>query len=297
MCRNTICNCILETKPARTDPVTNVMHMNYKFLLSFILIIYSAICFIVYFIQDKLIFFPRSIDKEIAEKVAGSQSCPEEVYIDTPEGVKLHGWFYRKDADAPVLLYFGGNAEEVSWLHESHEFPEDWSLLFMNYRGYGLSEGKPSEENLKKDALLIFDHMLQKMQITPSAKVVMGRSLGTAVATHVAAHRHTDAVILVSPFESILQIARSTFPFLPVKLMLRHPFHTAKDAVKVNAPLLCFIAENDQVVPPSSTLALYEAWSGENELVVVPHHDHNTIMFELSLWQDIRLFLRKITRN
>ena len=271
--------------------------MNYKYLLSFILVGYTVVCVIVYFIQDKLIFFPRPIDRESAEGITESRSCLEEVFIDTPDGVKLHGWLCRKDIHAPVLLYFGGNAEEVSWLHEDHDFPRDWSLLFMNYRGYGLSQGKPSEADLKKDALLIYDHMMQELGVAPSTVVVKGRSMGTAIATHVAAHRKVDGVILVSPFESILQIARSTFPFLPVKLLLRHPFHAAKDAAGVKAPLLCFLAEQDQVVPPSSSQALYDAWAGEKELVVLPNHDHNTIMSELYLWQNIKLFLHNISEN
>jgi len=146
---------------------------------------YLIITTILFFAQSYFIFFPREI--------AGYQHSflkqfkSNEIALDH-DGISLHGWFIQNETnpDNPLIIYYGGNAEEVSTnLYDLEKFG-DYSFLFMNYRGYGKSEGRPGQDALFSDALFIFDHISKKHHIPPEKIILMGRSLGSAVAIHVA---------------------------------------------------------------------------------------------------------------
>ena len=138
----------------------------------------------------------------------------------------LRGWLLRAAGrePAPLLIYFGGNAEEASWVLSELAHIPGWSALVVNYRGYGQSEGAPSERALFADALALYDQAIKRLDIEPHRVVAMGRSLGTGVATYLASQRPIAAVILVSPYDSLVSIAQRAYPFLPVRLLLKHRF-------------------------------------------------------------------------
>ena len=118
---------------------------------------------------------------------------------------------------APTVIYFGGNAEEVSWTLAERRWPRDVTLVAVNYRGYGRSGGAPGEPELKADALAIHDAVAARTDVDPRRIVVFGRSLGTAVAVHVAAARPVAGVVLASPFASLVAIGKvHGYPWLPV---------------------------------------------------------------------------------
>jgi len=103
-------------------------------------------------------------------------------------------------------------------------WPASWSLALVNYRGYGASEGSPSERALFADALLVLDALRERPDVDPARVALVGRSLGSGVATYVAANRPVAGVALVSPYDSVTALARRQFPWLPIELLLRHPF-------------------------------------------------------------------------
>ena len=176
--------------------------------------------------QERMLFFPRPLDSRPAPR-----PNLEEVSIAAADGVKLRGWLVKGDgAPAPLLIYFGGNAEEVSWLTGVADQFAGWSLLLVNFRGYGESEGKPGENELLEDGLAIHDYAKRRRDVNPERIVAMGRSLGSGVAVHLAAHRSLRGVILVSPYDSIVAVAKGHYPFLPVSLMLRHRFDSLSRA-------------------------------------------------------------------
>src|SRR5882672_4713015 len=173
-----------------------------------------------WFFQERLLFFPRPLDSRPT-----SRPEIEEVTVAAADGVKLRGWLVKgKGAPAPLVIYFGGNAEEVSWLVDLADQFAGWSLLLVNYRGYGESKGKPGEKELLEDALVIHDYANRRPEVNSGRIVAMGRSLGSGVAVHLAAHRSLRGVILVSPYDSMVEVAKRHYPFLPVSLMLRHRF-------------------------------------------------------------------------
>jgi uncharacterized protein len=172
-------------------------------------------------------------------------------------------------------IYFGGNAEDVSRSLPTLDqtFP-DRSIYAMNYRGYGGSTGKPSEAALITDALALFDHV----HMDHRNIIVVGRSLGSGVAVHLASERPVERLVLVTPYDSILNIAASQFPYFPVRWLLQDKFESWRYAPKVTAPTRLIAAEYDEVIPLASTRALVECFPASlAALTVIPAVGHNTI--------------------
>ena len=166
----------------------------------------------------------------------------------------------------PTVIYFGGNAEEVSHTLADPRWPRQWTIVALNYRGYGTSEGKPGERELAADALAIYDAVVAREGIDAKRIVVFGRSLGTALAAHVAAERPVAGVMLVSPYDSLAAIGRHHYPWLPVSLLLKHRFDAEADARGCNVPMLAIVAERDTIIPVARSRALYDAWAGPKSL-------------------------------
>lgn len=204
------------------------------------------------------------------------------------DGTTLRGWVVNPDRDR-VLLYFGGNGERLDLWREvvAHHFPDHTTYL-MAYRGYGASEGQPSQRALSEDALALVDHVNERHR---GARVdVLGRSLGSAVAVQVATQRSVDHVVLVTPFDSLTATAADLFPGLPVSRLIEDHWNSAAIAADVRAPVLVLRGARDEVVRPERTGALVEALS-DPVVVSFPEADHNNISDEPGYWTSITTFL------
>lgn len=249
---------------------------------------------LVYFAQERLIFIPRPLGEEMRAAVRKSAPDAEELTLATADGHRLHGWFLPNGgpSTAPVLIYFGGNAEEVSGLALEAAELHGISLVLFNYRGYGQSTGEPGEQALFADALAIYDRVASLSGVDSRRIFVMGRSLGSGVATYLASRRPVAAVVLVTPYDSMAAVAHTHYPFLFVGPLLRHPFDSARRAGTIDAPMLALIAGADTVVPPKHGRALAKAWRGPVRSVVLPNAGHNDIGLHPAYWPTIRDFLR-----
>jgi pimeloyl-ACP methyl ester carboxylesterase len=237
-----------------------------------------ALPLVVFLLQDQLIFFPQ-------RSPPGAQS----VFLDAADGTRLHARKIEPAAGAPLVVYFGGNAEEVSWmLDEARRRAPGVGWLLVDYRGYGASEGSPSEKALVADALRWFDHLGAHERI-----YVFGRSLGSGVAVQLAAARPVAGVILVTPFDSLVDVGQRHYPFLPVRWMLRHPFDSAARAPGIAAPLLCLVAARDEIIPPAHARRLFDAWKGAKRWVELDGAGHNSTDGAPTFWPAIREFLEK----
>ena len=248
---------------------------------------------LIYFLQERLIFFPQPLSEDPLK--ANTGAAIEAVSLVTTDQVRLHGWLVHAThtrAPAPILIYFGGNAEEVSWLASSAGRYAGWSLLLMNYRGYGKSEGKPGEAALFADALRIYDYAAGRAQ--GGRVAVMGRSLGSGVAVHLATQRPLAGVILVSPYDSIESVAKGIYPFLPISLMLKHRFDSLSRAPGIKAPLLCLVASDDRVIPRPHSERLYAAWGGMKQWREIGPADHDSLAGEHGYWEAIAAFLARL---
>lgn len=256
-------------------------------LVKIALVVAIGLPLLAWLFQERMIFFPRPIESRPTQRAS-----VEAVTLTVSEGVKLRGWLVKAAGTrAPLVIYFGGNAEEVSWLVEAADQFAGWSLLLINYRGYGESEGKPGEKELSEDALAVYDYAQRRVDVAPERIVAMGRSLGSGVAVYLAAHRPVRGVILVSPYDSIIEVARHHYPFLPVSLLLRHRFDSLARVPQIEAPLLCVTAAEDRVIPVARSRALFEAWRGAKTWCQIPLADHDSVAGEPEYWRSIAAFL------
>jgi uncharacterized protein len=244
-------------------------------LLFVVAIGYAGLCAALYFFQRSLIYFPqpaavRTPVVAVVNGVAGFQVVAS----------------VRELAGPQAVLYFGGNAEDVSQsLAPLAEAYPEHAVYLLHYRGYGGSGGAPSEAALTHDALALFD---QVQQAHPQVTVI-GRSLGSGVATQLASQRPVKQLVLVTPYDSLQEIAAAQFPIFPVRWLLKDKFESGRLAAQVRAPALLMAAEQDEVIPRASTDQLLARFApGQAVMHVLPRTSHNTISGHPLYWQLLR---------
>jgi pimeloyl-ACP methyl ester carboxylesterase len=237
--------------------------------------------------QEKLIFFPQPL-LDTAHLPAHAQPLD----LVAGDGTRLHGFRVPGARQpAPALIYFGGNAEEISWTLSDRRWPRDWTLVGVNYRGYGRSGGTPGERALVDDALALFDAVAAMPDVDRSRIVVVGRSLGSGVAVRVAAERPVAGAVLISPYDSLVEIGRKHYPWLPVSWLLRHRFDGIASAKAAKAPLLTIVGGDDSIIESARSKALHDAWSGPKSWVSVERAGHNDVGATSRFWDAIAQFL------
>lgn len=261
--------------------------------LGLLLVVYPLL----YLMQDRMLFLRAGLDPRTLDW-ARSRWPGAEVRIPVAEGVALHGWFVPAAATpatprSPLLIYFGGNAEEVTALLATRDRLPGWGLLLVNYRGYGASGGTPSQAALLGDALALYDWARARPEVDTSRIVAWGRSLGAGVAVHLAAQRPLAGVVLLSPYDSMAAVAQGHYPWVPVRWLFRHPFDAVSLAPTIQAPLLALAMAGDDIMPVEHSRRLVAAWGGPHELVVFDNGDHNRVP-EAAYWDAIDAFLRRL---
>jgi pimeloyl-ACP methyl ester carboxylesterase len=232
--------------------------------LSTVAMSYLGLCCVLFLFQRSFIYFPQPASGGGTTLILPIPDARVLVRTRPKEGNR-------------AVIYFGGNAEDVSLSLPdiSHAFP-DSALYAMHYRGYGGSSGVPSQDTLFADALVLYD---QVRATHPDIEVV-GRSLGSGVAVYLASRRPVARLVLVTPFDSLQDIAASQFPFVPVRWLLKDKFESRRYAPQVDAPTLMIAADNDEIVPRTSTDLLRTRFrSGLAAFVVLPGFGHNAISF------------------
>ncbi len=241
-------------------------------ILLILLSCYILICAAIYKFQANVIFYPQRLNENSPTAKAHKN---EEITIELDD-VKLHGWLINPGSDK-LLIYYGGNAEEVSLSIDDLSSIENYTILALNYRGYGKSEGSPSQKALFEDAIQVFDKITAKLNIPPERIILAGRSLGTGVAVHVACQRNVSKVILTTPFDSIRNIAKKMLPIFPVGLLIRHPFDSVSIVDKIKAPCLILLAGSDEVIPLKNSMNLAKHFTAPLEIVTIEKAGHNDI--------------------
>jgi len=236
-------------------------------MISFIItltIAYVAMCVLLFIFQRQMIYFPVS---EVS--IPGAAHT----VLDTGE-VRLKVWILNPGKKR-ALIYFGGNAENVA--HNIDNFRTlfaDRTVYLVNYRGYGGSSGSPHEEGLYSDALFVYDHFTKQH----TSLCVMGRSIGTAVATYLASKRDIDKLILVTPFDSAVNVGKETYWFFPIEILLKERLDSVKRADKITTETLIIAAANDRIIPYENTHNLVKAFTKTRvEFVLLDDTGHNTV--------------------
>lgn len=230
-----------------------------------ILLIYAGICLFLHTKQRDMIYYGWTTTVDAAST---------DYALKRPDAT-LRGWALNPGGSDPIL-YFGGNAERVESNREAFAllFPGR-SVYFLAYRGYGASEGTPSEAALVPDALAFFDDVQRRH---PGQKIaVIGRSLGSGIASQVAAQRPVERLALVTPFDSMVGAARSHYPIFPIGWLLEERYESDKALKRYERPILIVHGGRDDVVPEANTLRLIEALPAPPTVVRIAKADHNDI--------------------
>lgn len=225
---------------------------------------YAAICAAVLLGQRHLLYMPQ---------LTRADAGDTEVALDRGD-VVLRGWRVGPEHGRP-LLYFGGNAERVEANRDAFArwFPQH-RVTLLAYRGYGASEGAPGAARLKADALALYDDVADGYD---GPIDVMGRSVGSGIASHVAAHRPVARLALITPFEDLAEVARRHYRWLPVRLLLREHYAPATDLAAFRGQTLIVSADDDTVVPAVHAERLAAALPVPPSTVRIPGAGHNDL--------------------
>ena len=240
-------------------------------VLYVLLVFYFILCLITYSLQEKFIFFPAKLPQDYPFEEFPDA---EEVFLST-EGESLHGLLFRVPNPKGTVLFFHGNAGAVNtWGWEAEDFTNrGYELLMPDYRSYGKSTGRLSEKALMQDAQLFYDYL--KKQHDPSRIIIVGRSLGSGIACHLATKVPFKLLLLETPYLSMTAMAKLKMPIFPTNLLLRYKFRNDLNIKKVKGPVHIIHGTKDELIPYHHAEKLLEL-SGQNaRLSTISNGGHN----------------------
>jgi len=248
-------------------------------------IAYAALVLLVFSVQSRLIYYPGTgRDMVATPKQAGLAYEP--VKISTTDGETLHGWFVPAAAANGTVLFFHGNAGNIShrmeYLLMFHRLGYD--TFIFDYRGYGESSGAPSESGTYLDAQAAWRYLTETKAIPPERIVLFGESLGGAVAAWLAAREKPGALVLASVFTSVPDMAAKIYPFLPVRLLSRFDYNTLEYLQSVACPVFVAHSHQDEIVPFEQGRALYQAALGPKQFLELQGGHNDGFVFMRKEW-------------
>lgn len=225
---------------------------------------------------EKYLYYPERLPPGMPPPrwAAGS----EEAWIETEDGVRIHGLWWSRPSGRPVVLFLHGNAQEAySWSLVRHELaPMDCRMLLIDYRGYGKSEGDPSEKGLYLDGAAAL-RWLEEQGVEPEQLLVFGKSLGGAVACEISQGLPLKGLILESTFTSLRSVARNLFPAGAGYVPLEGAFDSLEKLPRITCPLLVVHGDEDALIPASEGMDLFEAANEPKQLYLVCGAGHNDV--------------------
>jgi pimeloyl-ACP methyl ester carboxylesterase len=268
-------------------------------LLTVILGVYVILFLVIFFFQDRIandtssFFQPQKISEQAAQAVLSPQV--EAIDLTTPDGIRLRGWLVNnsENAKSPLIIYFDGSGSETSQMIPYMQRLSGWSVALVSYRGFGLSEGTPSQSNAFADATFLYDTFSQRDDVDSAHIVAMGYSLGTGVAVYLSEQRPVAGTILVAPYDywTLIGIKKPGI-YTPLTGLMKHYFDSISRAPLIQNPLLCLIGSLDTNVPPDLSLRLVSQWGGASTVKTYQGEDHGVLMHDNASWTDIADFLQ-----
>jgi pimeloyl-ACP methyl ester carboxylesterase len=246
--------------------------------------VYVVVCLAAYLLQDRLIFYPSAVWRE-------PQGPHVQLVTRERPDATLQGWVVNADSTGPLVVYSGGNGEEVSGLVDVFVGLEATTLL-INYRGYGRSEGTPSAAALIADAEAVVGTLAARYG-SDRPLVLFGRSLGSGIAASVARSVPVDGVILMSPFRSLGHMAARVMPWLPARLLLRHRLDVVAALDSLPEQTLVLYSPEDRVVPADESQALLALFPKAPRVVAFAG-GHNVPLTHPVVWREVEAFVRSL---
>lgn len=246
---------------------------------------YAALLVGVVLFQSRLVFFPDT-GRALAATPRDAGLAYEEVRLATTDGESLHAWFVPAPQSRGTVLLFHGNAGNIS--HRLDYLPVifrlGYSTFSFDYRGYGRSSGRPSEQGTYRDAEAAWRYLTDTRKIEPQRIALLGESLGGAVAAWLASRQPAGAVVLASVFTSVPDMGAEVYPFLPVRLLSRIDYNTIEHLKKVRAPVLVAHSRDDDIVPYRHGRALFEAAREPKTFLEMSGGHNESFLFSRESW-------------
>ena len=260
---------------------------------------YVALVAALYFSQNRLLFLPDLPSRRLTATPESVGLSYRSLKIRTEDGVLLHGWYLPAQNPRGTLLFCHGNAGNISHRLASLEIFHRLGLavLIFDYRGYGQSEGRPSEQGTYRDAEAAWRYLTEQRAVPPTEIFLFGRSLGAAVATHLAARQPVGGLIIESAFTSVPDLAAELYPFLPARWLARFSYDTRDMLRAVSSPVLVIHSREDDIIPFHHGRHLYQAAHPPKQFLEL-RGDHNGgfLLSGAIYLEGLRRFLDDLTR-
>ncbi len=248
---------------------------------------YAGLLAIVFLLQGSLIYFP-DMGRQILRTPKDVGLDYETVWLTTEDGVRIEAWYIPAPAARGVALLAHGNAgniaHRVDYALLFHRL--GYSLLLLEYRGYGRSEGKPSEEGTYADARAAWRHLVTKRGFPPERIVLVGESLGGAVVARLAADERPGALVLASSFVSVPELAAELYPWLPARQLTRYRYDTLKSLERVSCPVLIAHSRQDDIVPFHHGERLFATVKGPKAFLELTGGHNDGFLFTRDAWRE-----------
>ncbi len=269
-------------------------------MLKFILVVaagYGLLVVVVYFMQGRMLYLSGVPGRTLTMTPTNVGMDYQDVSIETTDGVTLHGWFIT-GRSSQVLLFFHGNAGNISHRLDSIRLFQDLglSVLIIDYRGYGQSEGRTTERGIYRDADAAWRYLIEDRGIVASDIVIFGRSLGASVASRLAAQQQPLALIVESSFTSVPDIAQHLYPWLPARWLSRLS-HATRDYVRdVRCPVLVVHSRDDEIIPFHHGEAIFASANEPRTLLAIRGtHNDAFLQDERAYIGGLRTFLTRLS--
>jgi len=245
-------------------------------ILTIAISVYLVLALMLYLFQGRMVFLSNLPSRALVATPSDIGLDYEDVSLTTSDIERLHGWYVPAVDSRGVLLFFHGNAGNISHRLDSikifHEL--DLDILIIDYRGYGQSTGKASEQGTYLDAQAAWDYLINSRGIPADRIIVFGRSLGGAVGAWLGVQNTPAAVIIESSFSSGVDMAHRLYPFLPVRLITRLQYPVADYAAGLDCPVLVVHSRHDEIIPFTMGQAIYAAVKQQKKFLEL-RGDHN----------------------
>ena len=264
---------------------------NFLQLILIIFFIYFLVLVFLYVYQRNLLYHPNENNysgDEISVNI-------KKVKILTLDNIELLGWYHEKNLkDFKTLIFFHGNAGSLeNRIHKLNHFQDmNINFLIIAWRGFSGNNGKPSEQGLYEDGKSAIDWLLKK-GINEKNLILYGESLGTGVATHLAQNKNFAGIILETPFTSMIDAAKTFYPYIPVNLLLKDKFENYKKVKNINSPILVMHGEADQIVPFSMGIKIYES-ANKPKYSHFTKYDNHMMEYDENMILALKSFLRSL---
>jgi len=251
--------------------------------------IYIVICGILYFIQEKIIFFPEKLKKEY--KFNFNQVF-EEINIKTEDNILLNGLLFKSNNSKGLIFYLHGNAGALDkWGEVAKTYTNlGYDIFILDYRGYGKSEGEISnQKQFYKDVQSAYNQI--KTRYNESSIIILGYSIGSGAATKLSAKNNPKLLILQAPYYSLTDMLKHTIPFVPT-FILKYKFKTNKYIKKCKMQIVIFHGDKDEVIYYESSVKLQKIIKKTDRLITLKEQGHNDMINNSEYLSELKKILQ-----